>query len=286
MVTPGGRGPDGYYKDTAEADAFEVWADVARRFPLDPDWTVVSGISMGGFGTFRLSTRYPDLFARVMPVVAGGREYDDNLPSLRNVPMMMWSSALDELQPVANTEPTITAMTNAGLRIDSWRFNDWDHLSPSTNDYYAPGVEFLGTARVERDPAHVSYVMDTREDFARSNVVANGAYWVSSLTLANAAAGVGSVDVRSQGFGKADAAVIPSVQSNAVYMGGYLEPAPYTRRLQEWQVPAAEPAQDRLVIKASNIASLTIDPQRARISCRAAMQIDSDVPLRVTLKGC
>ena len=286
VVTPGGRGPDGYYKDTAEADAFEVWADVARRFPLDPDWTVVSGISMGGFGTFRLSTRYPDLFARVMPVVAGGREYDDNLPSLRNVPMMMWSSALDELQPVANTEPTITAMTNAGLRIDSWRFNDWDHLSPSTNDYYAPGVEFLGTARVERDPAHVSYVMDTREDFARSNVVANGAYWVSSLTLANAAAGVGSVDVRSQGFGKADAAVIPSVQSNAVYMGGYLEPAPYTRRLQEWQVPAAEPAQDRLVIKASNIASLTIDPQRARISCRAAMQIDSDVPLRVTLKGC
>lgn len=286
VVTPGGRGPDGYYKDTAEADAFEVWADVARRFPLDADWTVVTGISMGGFGTFRLSTRYPDLFARVMPVVAGGREYDDNLPSLRNVPMMMWSSALDELQPVANTEPTITAMLDAGLRIDSWRFNSWDHLSPSTNDYYAPGVEFLGTARVERDPAHVSYVMDSREDFARSDVIANGAYWVSGLTLADAAAGLGSIDIRSQGFGKADAAVIPAVQSNAAYSGGYLEPAPYTRRLQEWQAPAAETAQDRLVIKASNISSLTIDPQRARVSCRAAMQIDSDVPLRVTLKGC
>lgn len=286
VITPAGRGPDGYYKDTAEADTFEVWADVARRYPLDPDWTSITGVSMGGFGTWRMSTRYPDLFARAMPIVAGGREYDDKLISLRNVPVTMWHSTFDELQPLVNTEPTVTEMLALGLRIDSYRFETWDHLSPSTNDYYEPGVEFLGDARVQRNPARVSYVMNTGEDFARSNVVANKAYWLSNITLKNEALEQGSIDVLSNGYGLADAVVIPTVQSNGVYMGGYLEPTAFTRRLSEWQPAAAVPGQDKLVIKASNIASVTIDPVRAKVSCRPVMQIDSDVPLVVTLKGC
>ena len=247
---------------------------------------VITGVSMGGFGTWRLSTRYPDLFARTMPIVAGGREYDDKLISLRNVPVTMWTSALDELQPVVNTEPTVMEMLALGLRIDSRRFETWDHLSPSTNDYYAPGVEFLGEARVERNPAHVSYVMNTSEDFARSNVVASGAYWLSGLTLKDAALEQGSIDVLSGGYGLADPVVIPTVQSNDIYMGGYLEPTLFTRRLIEWQPAVAVPVQDKLVIKASNIASVTIDPQRAKVSCKPVMEIDSDVPLVVTLKGC
>ena len=286
VITPAGRGPDGYYKDTAEADAFEVWADVARRFPLDADWTSITGYSMGGFGTFRLSTRYPDLFARAMPIVAGGREYDDMLPSLRNLPMMFWSATFDELQSLANTEPTVSAMTSAGLRIDAYRFETWDHLSPSTNDFYQPGVEFLGTARVERNPAHVHYVLNTAEDFARSNVAPRGAYWLSGLELADASAAVGSIDVRSEGFGVADAVANAVAQSTGVYSGGYHEPAPFTRRVVEWQAPAAAPVRDRLVITARNIARVTIDPVRARVSCGAALQIDSTVPLTVTLKGC
>lgn len=286
VITPAGRGPDGYYKDTAEADTFEVWADVAGRYPLDPEWTAITGVSMGGFGTWRLGTRYPDLFARAMPIVAGGREYDDQLISLRNVPVTFWTSVLDELQPVVNTEPTVMEMLALGLRIDSRRFETWDHLSPSTNDYYAPGVEFLGEARVERNPAHVSYVMNASEDFARSNVIANKAYWLSELTLGDPALGRGSIDVISGGYGLADPVVMPTVQSNDVYSGGYLEPTLFTRRLIEWQPAVAVPVQDKLVIKASNIGSVTIDPARARVSCKPVIQIDSDVPLRVILKGC
>ena len=48
VVTPSGRGPDGFYAGVPEADTFEVWADVARRYPLDPAWTAASGYSMGG----------------------------------------------------------------------------------------------------------------------------------------------------------------------------------------------------------------------------------------------
>ena len=66
-MTPAGRGPDGWYYDLAGADTFEVWADVARHYPLDPDVTSIAGYSMGGYGTYKFATSFPDLFARGQP---------------------------------------------------------------------------------------------------------------------------------------------------------------------------------------------------------------------------
>src|SRR4051812_36842511 len=64
VITPEGRGPDAWYWDAGGADTLEVWADVASRFKLDPAWTVITGYSMGGYGTYKLATEYPDLFAK------------------------------------------------------------------------------------------------------------------------------------------------------------------------------------------------------------------------------
>ena len=36
VITPSGRGPDGWYYDHAGADTFEVWADVAAHYQLNP----------------------------------------------------------------------------------------------------------------------------------------------------------------------------------------------------------------------------------------------------------
>src|SRR5439155_500815 len=69
VLTPEGRGPDGFDAGVAEADTFEAWADVARHYQLNPDWTDVSGYSMGGFSTYRLLARWPDLFAKGFSVV-------------------------------------------------------------------------------------------------------------------------------------------------------------------------------------------------------------------------
>ncbi len=59
VITPEGRGPDGFYNSTGGADTFEVWADVARHYRLDPARTSIAGYSMGGFGTFKLADTVP-----------------------------------------------------------------------------------------------------------------------------------------------------------------------------------------------------------------------------------
>jgi hypothetical protein len=46
------------------------------------------------------------------------------------------------------------------------------------------------------------------------------------------------------------------------------------------------PRKDRIVINATNIRTVTIDPRAARVSCDVKVEIHSDGPLAVRLLGC
>ncbi len=265
VVTPSGRGPDGFYRGYAEADTFETWADVARHYELDPSFTAMGGISMGGIGSWRLAGRYPDLFARIVPTVAAASN-PDLLPSLRNVPAMSWSSALDELQPIALTEATTQAAFDDGLRLDAWLFPTWDHLTPSTNDWYGPQARFLGNARVDRNPFHVTYTADPESDTPKAGVEADSAYWVTGMR-ALPGDGEAHIDALSQGFGRSDPAVAPVRTTHGTLSRGHHAPSPFVSRSQAWGKPGTAPKRDRLVLATDNLLSATIDTRRARLSC-------------------
>jgi hypothetical protein len=69
VITPEARGPDQEYEGLGAADVFEVWADIARVYHLNPAYTDITGYSMGGIGSFKLGSQFPDLFARAQPTV-------------------------------------------------------------------------------------------------------------------------------------------------------------------------------------------------------------------------
>src|SRR4051794_7072015 len=96
VITPESRGPDENYENYGAADVFDVWSDVARRWKLSPALTDITGYSMGGIGTFKLGSQFPDLFARAQPTV-GDEGNNAVLASLRNVPVLMWNNVGDEL---------------------------------------------------------------------------------------------------------------------------------------------------------------------------------------------
>lgn len=286
VMTPAARGPDGFYIDMAEADVFEVWADVARHYPLNAEWVAMSGISMGGIGSFRLASRYPDLFARIAPVVATS-PVEHLVANMHNIPVMMWISVLDELQPLPLTELTVQALDGAGLRYDVLNFPSWDHLSPSTNDYYPQAAEFLGEHRVERNPSRVRYIVDLTQDSPRALVVApRGAYWVSQIKLNDESLSIGEVDIVTEGHGIKQGEPMSVNPSTGVLSGGNHEPAPYIRRQREWSLPTSIQRTDRIHIKAQNIKYLEIDPTRAGLSCFPDIRIDADSPVEVKLAGC
>lgn len=285
VATPAARGPDGFYSDIAEADVFEVWADVARHYPLDPDVVALSGVSMGGIGSFRLAARYPDLFGRMMAIVAS-TPVSELMTSLRNIPIMMTTSVLDELQPIILTEATISTLNRLGLRYDALTFLTWDHLTPSTYDHYPYGADFLGQSRVDRNPPHVSYTLNPSLDSPRAWVTTRGAYWVTGIELRDPDEGSGTIDAFSEGFGLADAQPAPLQRSNGVLTGGNHEPAPFRRRTRDWLPAEPIPIQDRIRLVARNVSHVTLDPKRARVSCAVELEVESDGPIETTLVGC
>lgn len=285
-ITPNGRGPDGFYMGYAETDTFEVWADVARHYPLDPTWVATTGYSMGGFGTYRMLARYPDLFGRGFSVVGIPGTVRDQLASLRNTPLLAWNSTLDELVPLNQAEDAETGLVEAGVPHTYNQFTSADHLTLASNDEFAPGADFLGGVRADRSPPRISYVVDPREDNAEAEVVADHAYWLSGLSVRDADAGTGTVEVLSQAFGQGVPQPLPVEPGGGALTGGFFPAMPFVQRSLMLGEPPTVPTADRLDVKASNVSRIVVDPVRARLTCAADVQIDSDGPVEVVLTGC
>jgi dienelactone hydrolase len=305
VITPEARGPDQEYEGLGAADTFEVWADVARWYKLDPAYSDITGYSMGGIGTFKLGAQFPDLFARAQPTV-GDESNNDVLASLRNVPVLMWNNTADELVNDADYTQTANKLASLGYRFELDAYEPCpatlgaakcspafpDHLELAVNDQYAPAAAFLGNATVDSDPSHVTYVYDTARDRPQYGIVANHAYWIVGLTLrdpSHKGSGgdpEGEIDAVSGGFGTGD----PTPSSLGVGIGsltgGNLGPITYAKTYKTWGPTPSAPRSDAITITATNIATASIDVAAAHVDCKVALHITSDGPITVTLPGC
>jgi dienelactone hydrolase len=295
VITPEARGPDEGYANYGAADVFDVWADVAGRYKLDPDWTVTTGYSMGAIGSFRLAAQFPDLFARVQPTV-GDEGSTDVLASLRNVPILMWNNHGDELVNNAGWQETADALDALGYRYEVDGFQPCanpacsplfpNHLQLAINDWYAPAAEFLGTARVDRNPAHVTFVRYPGREHANLKFVADHAYWLSRIRLREGAE-QGQIDAFSHAFGVGDPVPADTERGTGSLEGGNLGTLTYTFQKRTWGEAPAAPEANRVDVTATGIESAILHVKRARLGCDAEVKVESsDGPLAIRLAGC
>jgi hypothetical protein len=294
VITPEARGPDQAYEGLGAADVFEVWGDVARRYHLDPAYTDITGYSMGGIGTFTLAEQFPDLFARAQPTV--GDSSDNNLvPSLRNIPVLMWNNATDELvNPLFYTR-TGSKLAQLGYRyaLDVYRpcvstlcsplFPN--HLELAINDQYAPAAAFLGSATVDPNPPHVTYVTAPTLDVPRYGLTAGHAYWLSSLTPRVPGAEA-QIDAVSKEFGIGDPAPSALSLGLGTLAGGHMGPLQYASFTRTWGAAPRTRRADEIDVHATGLASAAIDVRRAHADCHVVVNVTSDGPLRIRLLGC
>ncbi len=106
----------------AEA-AIELVQRIRQREHVDPDRVYVTGISMGGYGSFYAVERYPEAFAAVVPQSGGGDA--GAAPRLVAVPAWIFHGARDEVVPVENARRMVQAITTAG---GSPRYTEYPQL--------------------------------------------------------------------------------------------------------------------------------------------------------------
>lgn len=86
--------------------------DVLANFPIDEARLYLTGLSMGGYGSWDLGTRAAERWAAVVPICGGGDElYADRLAK---VPVWAWHGDADDVVPVSRSRTMIDAIRRAG----------------------------------------------------------------------------------------------------------------------------------------------------------------------------
>ena len=107
--------------------ALEILASVQKEFSVDPDRIYVTGLSMGGFATWDLITRYPDRFAAAAPVCGGG----DTTIASRAAKVLVWTfhSSDDSAVKVKRTRDMVDGMRAAGGKPIYFEYSGLGHNS-------------------------------------------------------------------------------------------------------------------------------------------------------------
>ena len=87
-------------------------AHVAKKYRVDPDRVYLTGLSMGGYGTWALAQRHAERYAAVVPICGGGEIR--HAPELRNLPLWAFHGAKDFTVPVKRSQEMIDAIKAAG----------------------------------------------------------------------------------------------------------------------------------------------------------------------------
>ena len=92
----------------AMALAMELLDKTIKEFPVDARRVYVTGISMGGYGTWDIVQRNPGLFAAAMPVCGGG---DVSLAwKIRSVPIWVFHGDRDTAVPFVRSRQMVSAL--------------------------------------------------------------------------------------------------------------------------------------------------------------------------------
>ena len=112
-------------------------AETQKSHPIDPKRLHVTGISMGGFGTWDLLGRATDQFASAVPICGGG---DPALAGkFKDTPIWAFHGEADDVVPVQGTRDMVAALEKAGGKPKVTYYPETGHNS-WTRTYQNPEV--------------------------------------------------------------------------------------------------------------------------------------------------
>ena len=111
----------------------EILDELISKYPIDTDRLYVTGLSMGGFGTWDIISRYPNKFAAAIPICGGG---DENTAfAIHKTPIWAFHGAKDKAVKTSRTQNMINAIKDVGGDPKYTEYPNLGHLC--WNEAYA-----------------------------------------------------------------------------------------------------------------------------------------------------
>ena len=165
-----GRARGGGYTSLSEADVLDAVDYVRAHWSIDDRRIHLTGSSMGGGGTFKLASRYPDRWASGRPACGYGP--DQPILNALHVPLYATHSQDDPTVPVLASRAPLRKLLNAGGRVVMDETNGLQHAAWNYAEGNRRGQEwFISQVRPDfRSVRRINYTAVDRK--------ASRAYWL------------------------------------------------------------------------------------------------------------
>jgi predicted peptidase len=102
---------------------------VEKDYKIDEKRQYLTGLSMGGFGTWSLAEKYPDRWAAIVPVCGGGNPAD--VKAIKDIPCWVFHGDADKAVNVEKGRQMVAALKEAGAKPKFTEYpgvghNSWD----------------------------------------------------------------------------------------------------------------------------------------------------------------
>lgn len=110
---------------SAMAMTLELIEQYKKTLPIDTKRMYVTGLSMGGFGTWDVLQRHPNMFAGAIPICGGG---DVTMAAvIKDIPIWAFHGSVDNAVNVSRSRDMILAIKKAGGNVLYTEYKDAGH---------------------------------------------------------------------------------------------------------------------------------------------------------------
>ena len=102
--------PNGQWWDSMEV--VSLLDEIAKKYKVDQDRIYLTGLSMGGFGTWALAAYQPNRFAAIVPICGGGDP--GKAKQIAHIPAWVFHGGKDRTVPIENSKKMVEALKKNG----------------------------------------------------------------------------------------------------------------------------------------------------------------------------
>lgn len=136
IVSPQCPAEDWWASEEQQKRLVSLLDQVVTKYKIDETRIYLTGLSMGGYGSWKLAAKYPNRFAAVVPVCGSGDP--DDAEKLKDIPIWVFHGDQDRAVPFKKSVEMVEAIKKAGG--ESIRFTSLEHFGHNswTAAYGAP----------------------------------------------------------------------------------------------------------------------------------------------------
>ncbi len=112
---------------------------IVKKYPVDASRIYLTGLSMGGFGTWDTAIHHPNYFAAIAPICGGSIIHAFQAKRIKHIPTWAFHGAKDQVVPVDNTRRIVKALKEEKSDVKYTEYPEAGHNS-WTETYNNPAL--------------------------------------------------------------------------------------------------------------------------------------------------